>query len=144
MRKRPAPPPRMEVVETRYFRTSDEDDDRCFMRGRERVFANPQYLAHQAAGRFGGWHPPYALRTRDMQPVYVTDDAPDGYAGTAGFFRATLMGLPGGPWRVSCWGCDDFGLERDRLTERKARSLWGLLRDHTTVRTLYRLGFVPT
>ena len=142
----PHPPPRptLRPVEERFVRAADEDDDRFLHApGSEgRVAVNPHF--ERTKGWGWGWHPPYTRRLDTREPVHPDEATATwaDYAGTAGYFRATLSERRD-LWRVSCWGADDTGYERDGLSERRARVLWAQLRDHVTIRTLKRLGFVP-
>ena len=82
------------------------------------------------------WCPAYNLLTDTLEQV------PEGMPRSAGYFRASLMRF-GPVYRVSCWGADDTGMERNDLSQRTARNLWSQINHHTTKRTLRRLGFVP-
>lgn len=68
------------------------------------------------------------------------------YPAKGGFvtvFFSKLISSPGYPmkWRVSVWGDDDFGLERDFVSRMEALESYKLIVDYTTQEALYAFGF---
>ena len=51
--------------------------------------------------------------------------------------------LDDGSFRVSCWGTDDFGIDKDFNTEREAIEIFKFLQNsgNITQQALYDLGF---
>lgn len=106
-----------------------------------REWANPEHVAIAERRPVGGWCPAINRRLADGAPVWPHGEDFPGWAGHAGFFKATLRGYADGAWEILCAGDDDFILARRGMTERKAMTLWGRINDHVTIRTLRRLHF---
>ena len=142
---KPAPLPAL--VEQKYVRVPDEDDDRHRRVGGIEEYANPRHVALRERldnlGRYGGgWYPAINIRVRDMVPVYQHAKDFPGYAGHAGFFRASLYKNHDGSWWIVCSGGDDQSYARRNMDEATARRVWAALNHHVTIRTLRgRHGF---
>ena len=145
------PVPQPIFQDTKMVRCASEDDDRerrdgsrpkgsAYWNEREAFEANRGYGVPAPRGE--GWHPAINVRLSTGAEEYARSPEFAGFEGTAGFFQATIRGYANGDWYVSVLGGDDFSLGRVRLTEKKARSIYGQIRDFVTIRTLRRqLGF---
>jgi len=60
-----------------------------------------------------------------------------------GFLLARFSQLSNGQWRVSVWGADDMGMERDQPSRMEALELFKRLPNPVTRDALEKLGFVP-
>lgn len=60
-----------------------------------------------------------------------------------GMVSVDIRGYSDGSWRVSVWGGDDFGLERETSDEHEARRLFDRINHLVTIDDLLSWGFVP-
>ena len=70
------------------------------------------------------WYPCHPRHTLEVRLCVRADDDP-------------------GPWRVACWGNDDFGLERDFADEATARAFLQSLPNPVSQAWLRGHGFGP-
>lgn len=129
------------LVEYRYVRCADENDDRCL---RDGTYLNPRFEEMNRKMKTVDWSPAICLDPKTNEEIYLPGvTVIEETRGLIGVFQAILspeLRSLNGTWYIGCWGGDDFSLIRRGMTEKKARKIWSLINNHITIRSLYKLG----
>lgn len=145
----------------KYILVPDCDDDRWDHDSQR--FVNPNHIKAQAAiygtgkvwegagsarslkpgDRVGGWYPPHtlALVKGVRTPVNTSERQGMNPKSLRAGCHAVWWKEADGTNRITIWGADDSFLERTKLSDQKARTLWNRIQDFITIKTLWNLGF---